>query len=94
MTGVQTCALPISLMLPQNLHTDSALPGNHIGIIVGVDKGLARCFDELLRILLGVRIRFAVKLNLRAARPYGVNLDSGRGFGHNNGGFHTELLRG
>jgi hypothetical protein len=80
-------------MLPQDLHADRALPGDHVGIVVGMhEREPAAAFHAQ-----GVRIRFVVRIavqhHFRAARRDCVHLDARRGHRHDDHRAAAEFLR-
>ncbi len=81
-------------MLAQQLHRHRALPGDHVGIVVGMDKGRLRFLGQLGGVGAGLIVVVAMQDDLRAARRHRFDLDPGRGGRHHDGGRHAQLLRG
>src|SRR5208282_1444607 len=80
--------------LTQNFHRDRALPGNDVGIVVWMHKGVTApaCKLECMRTSLVVGI--AVQHNVRAARGDRRDLDLRRGDWHDDGCRAFQALRG
>ena len=59
-------------ILPQDLHADRALPGDHVGIVERVDQGQAALARDTERVLVGMIEIVAVQHDFAAetrARP-------------------------
>ena len=81
-------------VLAQYLHTDGALTGDHIGVVIGVDEGHPRLLFQFQCMSVGVRIRITVQHHFCAAHFHRVHFDLRCGRGHHDGGFAAELLCG
>jgi hypothetical protein len=80
--------------LPQNFHSNGALPSNHIGVVVGWNKYGGMFFGKGLSITIGGVEPIPVQLNLHkvaAERFDRTDFDSRGGERHNNRGIHAEL---
>ena len=79
-------------MLAQDFHADRALAGDHVRIVERVHEGQLLFFFQGQRVVVGVRVGLAVQHDFHmhaAARLDGVDLDGGRGGGHDDDGAAT-----
>ena len=60
------------LPLAQDFHADRALPGDHVGIVVGMNERGPRGLLQRQRVRVGVAVRIAVQHDLGAARLDGA----------------------
>ena len=81
-------------MLAQDLHADGALPGDHVGIVVGMHEHKRAFLLEGQRVLVGIAVRVADQHDLRAARGDCVHLDARRGDRHHDHRLAAQYLRG
>ena len=72
------------MQLAQNLHRDSALAGNYVGVVKGVNKGKPLLGLQLNGVGIGITIAFTSQHNFAAQRFYRVNFELRRGRGHHN----------
>ena len=80
-------------MLPHDFVGDSALTGNHQGIIKRMNKRQPTFLCQSIAMKLRLGIVIADKHNLRIQRLDRFDFDIGRGFGHHNDGAYSEMLR-
>ena len=78
-------------MLPQDLHGDRALAGDHIRIVERVDEGQPMLGLQLGRVVVGVRVAVACQYHLAAQSLDGIDLDLRRGRGHHDHRTRTQL---
>ncbi len=79
-------------MLTEDLHRHGTLPGDHIGIVIGVDIDVALLFHQLQRIGQRLGEGITVQHHLAAAGAYALHLQLRRGAWHDDGGLDTQLL--
>ena len=80
-------------MLPQDLHPDGALAGDHIGIVERMHEGQAAGDFDLPGLGLRVVERVAMQDNIAAQAPHGFDLDRGRRPRHHDRCGNAELAR-
>ena len=81
-------------MLFQYLHPYGPLSGNDQGVIEGRDEHHASLFLEHVHVGLGFIIIVTVQNNLRPQTFDRIDLDLGRGLGHDNDGLDPQFLGG
>ena len=78
--------------LRQQLQAHRALPGDHVGVVVGMHEGHAALLLKQVGVGLGVAERVAVEHDLGAALAAGPDLDLGGGRGHHDQSVQPQLL--
>ena len=80
-------------VLAQDFHRDGTLPGDHIGVIIGMHKNHPVLLLQFQRMLIGIGIGIAVQHHFRATAGNRLYLDLRRGRRHHDDRFAAELLR-
>ena len=80
-------------MLAQDLHPDGALSGDDVRIVVGVHEGQLAAPFERFRMPIRLVVRVAHQHHLGATGSDGVDLDAGRGDGHDDCRAASQALR-
>ena len=80
-------------VLAQNFHGNGALPCDDVGIVKGRNVHAASFLNKIKRMLPGIAERFAGKHHLTTQPLHGLDLDGGRGHGHNDGGLAPQPAR-
>jgi hypothetical protein len=75
-----------TLALAQDLHGDRSLPGDDVGIVVGMHECGTALFLQRQRVLVGIAVRVAFQDDMRAARLARGDLDRRRRHRHDDGG--------
>ena len=76
--------------LPQDLHRDGALTGDHVGVVVGMDECELATPDDAHRLGVRVVVGVALEHDRRPERRDRVDLDLGRRHRHHDRGVGTE----
>ena len=79
-------------MLAQNFHANGPLSGNHIGVIVRVDKGQSLLPSQFQRMFAGFVIGIAMQHGFTAPALHRLNLDRRSGSGHDDHRANAKLV--
>src|SRR5690606_1775566 len=82
-----------SLMLTEDLHGHGALPGDHVGVVVGMDVDVALFLDQFQRVRQRLGESIAVQHDLAATGAYALDLQPRCGTRHDNGGLDPQFAR-
>ena len=85
--------MDIAWMLAQNFHGNGALPCDDIRVVKRGDVHAACFLNEIKRMLPCITEGFAGKHNLTTQPLHSLDLDGGRGYGHDDGSFAPQLAR-
>ena len=80
-------------MLSQNLHPDSPLTGDDIGVIEGVDDGQAPLLGQDGGSAVGVAVGLTMEHDLRSGRPHRIDLDARCRHRHDDDGVAPQPVR-
>ena len=80
-------------VLAQDFHADGALAGDHVRVVIRMDKGHAVFGFQLFGVQVGIGKRFTMQHHLAAAPRHAVDFHLRGGHRHDDGGFAAQPLR-